>query len=426
MTPVWKKTIAPLLAFGFAYAAHAQELETEDTFPSDPFLLTLDPAQSPDTIDADLLDAKSRPAGLLPYGPVSILDPIVKDVNKELDRYGLKIGFAYTLVYQLASGGPGDRDAAGGDVDLFGDWRLLGDKDSPTRGLLYFAGENRHGFFSDIAPSALAGEIGSLWGTTNGFGEHDFTMKEVYWQQHFGNDRLIIRAGKLDPENYYNSNYWQSDSKYFLNKAFSSFPVRAFPSQGLGINVTIKPNDDWYVSTGFQDAQAKKTTAGFDTFFDDFNLFSAAELGLTPELEGLGKGSYRFTVWYREAGERTGTPHDTGFALSIDQRISERLVPFFRYGFSDANVSGIQQMISGGIGWEGNLITESDVAGLGGAWGKPDDGDLSDQYAAEIFYRLQVSPDNQLTLGYQLIFDPVFDPDRDVVGVFEIRWRVTM
>ena len=62
---------------------------------------------------------------------------------------------------------------------------------------------------------------------------------------------------------------------------------------------------------------------------------------------------------------------------------------------------------------------------IGGAWGKPDDGDLSDQYAAEIFYRLQVSPDNQLTLGYQLIFDPVFDPDRDVVGVFEIRWRVT-
>ncbi|HEX7281153.1 MAG TPA: hypothetical protein VF239_03795, partial [Vicinamibacterales bacterium] len=61
MTPVWKKTIAPLLAFGFACAAHAQELETEDTFPSDPFLLTLDPAQSPDTIDADLLDAKSRP-----------------------------------------------------------------------------------------------------------------------------------------------------------------------------------------------------------------------------------------------------------------------------------------------------------------------------------------------------------------------------
>jgi hypothetical protein len=83
-------------------------------------------------------------------------------------------------------------------------------------------------------------------------------------------------------------------------------------------------------------------------------------------------------------------------------------------------------MISTGVGWEGKLITESDVCGIGAAWGKPSDGSLDDQYSAEVFYRLQVSPDNQLTVGYQLIFEPTFDPDRDVVGVFEVRWRIAM
>ena len=90
---------------------------------------------------------------------------------------------------------------------MFGDWRLLGAKDDPNRGSLYFAAENRHRLFSDIAPGALGGEIGSLWGTTNGFGTQNLALKELYWQQHVGNDRLILRVGKLDPENYYDSNY---------------------------------------------------------------------------------------------------------------------------------------------------------------------------------------------------------------------------
>ena len=68
-------------------------------------------------------------------------------------------------------------------------------------------------------------EIGSAWKTTNGFNEQVLTFREVYWQQHFGGDRLIARAGKIDAKQYYASNYWASDSKYFMNDAFSGFPV---------------------------------------------------------------------------------------------------------------------------------------------------------------------------------------------------------
>jgi len=418
-------TAGALLAIGAI--AHGQEAATQ---PSEAALEAagvfrlMPPA--PDSIDRDLEDAAERPAGLLKYGPVSLIDPLWKDFNEVVEPYGLTVGFAYTVVYQAATGGPGDRDAAGGDVDLFGNWRLLGEKGDPNAGHLYFAAENRHDFFTPIPPAALDTEIGSLWGTVNGFGEQHLALKEFYWQQHIQKDRLIARIGKIDAENYYNSNYWQSDSKYFMNQAFSSFPVRAFPSSGLGTNLTAKLSDKWYVSTGFQDAQGKKTEAGFDTFFEDFNLFSAAELGFTPTLEGYGRGTYRFTAWYRDHGDSTGTPHDAGFDLSFDQRMGEHWIPFFRYGYGKGNINGIDQMISTGVGWEGPLITQSDVWGIAASWGHPDEGDLDDQYAAEVFYRLQVSPDNQLTLGYQVIVDPVFDPDRDVVGVFEVRWRISM
>jgi len=106
--------------------------------------------------------------------------------------------------------------------------------------------------------------------------------------------------------------------------------------------------------------------------------------------------------------------------------MGEHLIPFFRYGAGEGNLNGIEHMVSTGVGWEGKIITESDVVGIGGMWGRPTDHDLRDQFGGEVFYRLQVSPDNQLTIGYQLIIDPSNQPDDDVVGVLELRWRVSI
>ena len=47
--------------------------------------LTLDPGESPNSIDAWLQNAYDQPAGLLPYGPVSLFDPLWKRMNKEMD-----------------------------------------------------------------------------------------------------------------------------------------------------------------------------------------------------------------------------------------------------------------------------------------------------------------------------------------------------
>jgi porin len=399
--------------------------EPASSMPSGPLTLNpfANPTLAPDSIDEELLVAQARPAGILKYGPVSLIDPWWKKLNNELDKVGLKVGLAYTATFQASTNGPGTRTVAGGDFDLFGNWRLWGPKDDPNNGFLYFSTEYRHDLGTDIAPSALGGQIGALWGTTNGFGEQAYTVKELYWEQRFDKDKVILRLGKIDAENYYNSNYWQSDNLYFLNQAFSSFPARAFPSNGIGLNVTIKPDSLWYISTGFQDAQGKKTRVGFDTFFGDFNLFSALEIGFKPTIEGLGSGTYRFTGWYRDSGDSNGKPYDTGFDLSFDQHITKNLIPFFRYGVGKGNVNGLEQMVSTGIGWQGKLLTETDVIGVAGAWGRSKERTVRDQFLTEIFYRLQVSPDNQLTVGYQVLLNPT--TSHDVEGILELRWRIT-
>ena len=120
--------VCALVLIGFTVCA-----DTPQTQPSNPFTLAPDLASeagdlpgNPDSINADLEEAASRPAGLLKHGPVSLLDPLIKKFNQTTEDFGLNVGISYTIVYQIASGYPGDRDAAGGDFDLFGSWRLLG------------------------------------------------------------------------------------------------------------------------------------------------------------------------------------------------------------------------------------------------------------------------------------------------------------
>jgi len=156
--------------------------------------------ESPDSIDEELKEARARPAGVFRYGPVSLIDPYVKWFDRQADEYGLKVGLTYTTVFQGASGGPGERDAMGSNVGLFGNWRLLGSPSGKSNGYLYFFSETRYEIFTGIPPNDLSRQIGSIWGTTNAFDEEPLVMRDLYWQQQFGGDTVVLRAGKIDPQ----------------------------------------------------------------------------------------------------------------------------------------------------------------------------------------------------------------------------------
>jgi porin len=382
--------------------------------------------EAPDSIGHNLTDTENQRPGIFKYGLVTVIAPYWQELRQKLNAYGIDVGFNFTAVYQSATAGEGDRQAAGGVFDLYGTWRLLGGANDSTTGFLYIDSQYRDKLFTDITPNQLSSQIGSQWQTTNSFNQQPPALREIYWQQQFGGDALIVRAGKINPTNYYNSNYWRSDRKYFMNQAFSASPATAFPQNGLGVNATIKPADWMYFSAGTQDALGQNDGSDLATFRADQAFFSAGELGFTPEIPGLGKGTYRFTGWYLEAVPDEDRPHDAGFDLSFDQHVGPNLIPFIRYGFSEGYVAKVDQIVAGGVGWQGQILTKSDVVGIGGSWGEPSDRTLRDQEAAEVFYRLQLSPDNQVTVGYQVIIDPASNPTQNVVGVLELRWRISL
>jgi len=49
---------------------------------------------------------------------------------------------------------------------------------------------------------------------------------------------------------------------------------------------------------------------------------------------------------------------------------------------------------------------------------------LDDQSEIDAYYRVQVTPEIQLSPTFQVIFDPVRNPDEDTIYVLGIRTRI--
>ena len=65
-----------------------------------------------------------------------------------------------------------------------------------------------------------------------------------------------------------------------------------------------------------------------------------------------------------------------------------------------------------------------DVFGAGFGFATKDDSVISTrdvEYATEVFYRFQLTHAIQYTIGGQLIFEPIKDTARDMVGILEMR-----
>lgn len=379
------------------------------------------PAQPPSSTLQELDAAAPVVGGEIWRDPFGELGRASRDLEKST---GLKIGFAYTALFQQVLGGAGDPNGAGGDVDLLMKWTLLG-RDTKDPGALVVNAEYRHEI-GQQPPSVLAGEIGAAIATTNGFGERPIVVKEAYWSQRLFDGALRLGIGRMDPENLVGGHALQSANLYFLNKAFSGNPSIAYPGSGLAAAVGWRPNEDWYLAAGIANAYGNTTTAEFESLFDEWDLFSFGEAGITPSIDGLGQGRYRVAVWNTAARDREGEPardDDHGFNLVLDQEFGGHLRGFARYGYSDGALTGIRNLVEAGGAYEGLLGAKS-LTGAAVAFVDTIGADRANETIGEVFHRFQLSEQSQLTASVQLILDPADNADDDLLGVFSLRFRV--
>lgn len=379
---------------------------------------------TPDDIGSQLSEAREEIDSLFPRGPLTPLhDGFTRWNERLLDSTGLDLGFNYTTLYQRAAEGTGRRGAASDDMDFFGEWNLLG-SEGGTPGFIAFSSEIRDRY-SPIPPSQLGSNVGTALGTTVGFNSQDLALVQLYWEHGSIESGMRYRIGRMDPALIYDGGRYVSSNYAFLSPAFSDTLPMPVPEAGLGAAGAIYPTANTYVALGVHDANGVRTQAGFDTFFDTREYFTALEFGAFPSEADQVRGLWHVTLWHIDARKDAGKPSDHGIALTFEQELGAdgNIVPFFRYAYADEGLNPMRQNLAIGIGFENVFGQNEDLIGLAFGRGMPSNRSLRDEFVFETFYRIVITPHTHITPDLSVIIDPANAPERNSVAILGLRLR---
>jgi len=382
----------------------------------------LSPGDTPTAAVDEMYDIGITRRGLFHLPVVETpVDNLVKALRSFEDRTGLRLNFAYTMLFQQATGGPGQRNGGAGDIDFMAAWTLLG-RGTQNTGTLVFTTEYRFQI-GEQPPSFLVRELGTLTNTTGAFNDRGWVVRDAYWLQRLLDGKVRFLVGRADISDFIGGMRMQNVNNSFLNRAFSANAAVAYPAgHGPAAGISIVPNDFFYATAGMQNGYSTSTTSSLNTL-DEGDFFYAVEAGITPNIESLGRGRYRVMYWYMDARPELNSPSDQGISIIADQDIGDRVLVFARYGHSDADITNIQNMGQVGVGVRGLLGSSDDFSGLAASYAQPPGSGARDEKVVEIFHRFQLTMRTQFTVGAQLILDPSNAPNDDALGVFSFRFR---
>ena len=373
------------------------------------------------------LDKDRKSEAMVPFEERNIQDYF--DFKRQVEeQYGLAFGFDYNALFQSATESPGEDTAAGGVLRLFGQWTLTG-RGSNNTGTLVYKVENRHRLGTDIAPQDLGFETGYAGLTAVPFSDIGWALTNLYWNQHFMENRVAFVAGVVDSTDYVDVYGLVNPWTDFSNLAFSTDPTIPAPNQGLGAAARVMVTDNYYVLAGIADANGDPTDPGnaFNSFFDDAEFFTHLEVGWAASIEKGFSDNIHLTAWHVDKRKQANTPDGWGLAFSFSRLFAEKWEPFVRAGFADDGGALWEKSVSAGLGYY--TRKNSDLIGLGLNWSRPSSDTfgpgLDDQYTAEVFYRLQILKTLTLTPDVQFLFDPAFNPDEDLIAIFGLRGRIS-
>ena len=350
------------------------------------------------------------------------------DLKRSLHRdNGIQFGVDYNALFQDAPQSPGEANAAGGVVRLFGTWSLL-DPEAGATGWLTFKAENRHRLGTEIAPQALGGEFGYAGLTAVPFSDADTLLTNLYWEHSLRGDRFAWLIGIVDVSDYVAVYGLVNPWTDFSNLVFSTDPTIAVPDQGLGMAARWRFGGNNYVVAGLADANGDPSDPldSWDSFVDDGEYFKHLEFGRYGTWENRVEDNVHVTLWQVDKRAEAGVPSGWGAAFSFSTTVHDQWLTFLRVGYGDGGGALLDRAVSTGFAYR--AAGNRSLFGLGLNWGRPNadsfGANARDQYTLEAYYRFQLATHLSITPDLQLVKDPALDRREDLVWVAGIRARV--
>jgi len=251
-------------------------------------------------------------------------------------------------------------------------------------------------FFADVV--ALSGsppdnEIPSLT-LLNGYTArlvniNELNLREVWLRTELFGQRLALTAGRLDLTNYFDRNAGANDeTTQFISDALVNNQMLGLASNGTGFIADYDPKNGLSFRVGVQQSNDDATN------LSDF-LYSLFEVGYTATPFSLPEGNYR--VWFRANNGEVESKH--AFGLSIDQKLTSRVILFARYGQQDVP-DDKDHFWSGGFSFGSGLaFNPLDTWGVGYAETDFHTGDK--ERLAEGYYNFQLTERLRLSFSLQ-------------------------
>lgn len=341
--------------------------------------------------------------------------------RKQNDKHGFQLTGHYSTLYQGASKSiNGEDKASGGVFRTTAKWTVLGRGTNDT-GSLVVTIDNRHAF-RDIAPAALASEVGYIGVTGTLYSDIDWAVVNLNWQQGFNDGNTGLMIGRYDPSDYMNilgyTNPWTS----FSNLAILLDPSVTFGDSSWGVGAGHWINDQYYVLGGVNDANGALTD-NLEFFDGGSEFYKWAQAGWSPSKADRYLKNVHLVGWHVDAREEAGTDSSQGLALAANWTFDGKWMPFARAGWSEG-ASPIYNK-SATVGLLRKFKYRSDIAGIGLNWGDPPDDSLREQTTIEAFWNFQFAQNLAFTPSVQLLLDPAHNPDDNEIWITGLRARLT-
>jgi hypothetical protein len=400
------------------------------------FFLPAAPALAPYLMGLDEFGNTAIQPG--PLLPATGLDSLVQAPKYWLSDYGLRYSLQQTFAYaSMTEVQRGDSRLGYFDLDFQADWAIYSQRSLRMAGWLSTEIEVTSGLGSAGAAQSAQANLGTITDPTGLFsGVNGVQVPELAWQQSFRDGEVVVVGGVVNQSNYLDANaYAGNGSGEFMNSALINSMVMPLPSGNFGVNLQWQPRREFYALCGVGVGGAGPGYAPWTDF--RWQQWSAVwELGWLPrDILGLGPGAYRLQPFLAQAGG----PVQPGLCFNLRQQLGANspLGWFGRFGFGGAAVSaGAAAQVGTGFVIQaplehGKLVPRlmNDLLGLGFVWSQPSTTTSTvyhqNEYAAECFYTLQLTPTMTLRPDLQAVWSPAFNSKPGPALVCQLQLAIT-
>ena len=373
-----------------------------------------------------------QPGAAIPIEPQSLVAQKAKYAASELGlRYGWWQSFTAVSMTEVASGANTLQYYCSTFV---GKWAISEVPDEGRANWLSTELNTQLGLSTASRSQTPVGNLGTIVNPqATVFGPNGFWVSELAFQQSLADGKLVVLAGLVDQSNYLDANTYANNSQgQLLNSALVNSSVLPFPFNNIGLNLQWQPSDRWYAMFGTgANNQLPGNSPFADLSFDNWSYLF--ELALTPpDVLGLGAGTYRLQPFLATVGGRT----QPGIGLNVGQQLGTNS-PFawfgrFGVGGSSVTLDGAASQIATGFAMQAPLKhaglfprLSNDYLAAGFIWSQPSAVMKpvvhNNEYGFETTYVLQLTPLASLQPDFQVIWDPVNNPNADHNFIFQLQ-----